>query len=65
MFFRKLSVITSCHERFTMDLQVAAVLICPACENEIITGLDLEVVSLILVLGGRTKSAEQFSFDKI
>lgn len=37
-------------KKFTVDLQIAAVLLCPACEDEIVSGLDLEVFSLILVL---------------
>lgn len=37
-------------EVFTVDLQVAAVLLCFSSQNEVICGFDLEVFSLILVL---------------
>lgn len=38
-----------------MDLQIAAIFLCPARQDEVVTGLDLEVFSLILVLVGREK----------
>lgn len=47
----------SLHKIFTVDLQVAAVLLCPARQDEIVTGLDLEVISLILVLEGEKKQS--------
>lgn len=40
---------------FTIDLQIAAVFLCPACQDEVVTGFDLEVFSFILVLVGRKK----------
>lgn len=43
---------------FTVDLQIAAVLLCPARQDEIVTGLDLEVISLVLVLEGQKTKAE-------
>lgn len=41
---------------FTVDLQIAAVLLCPARQDEIVSGLDLEVISLVLVLEGKKKT---------
>lgn len=38
---------------FTVDLQIAAVLLSPACQDEVVTRLDLKVFSFILVLEGR------------
>lgn len=45
---------------FTIDLQIAAVLLGLACEDQIVTGLDLEVFSLILVLERQTKTGKHF-----
>lgn len=46
-------LIASHMDIFTKDLQIAAVSLCPACQDEIVTGFDLEVFSFILVLVGR------------
>ena len=41
---------------FTVDLQVAAVLLGSARHDEIVVGLDLEIFSLVLVLEGRRRN---------
>ena len=44
----------NCHQyrRLTVDLQVAAVLLRPASQNQVVVGFDLKVLPLVLVLMG-------------